>query len=166
MEIHSFSWNMLRRAGSSARAYSDAVWRIVWSDTCEEGKRLQEADLDVYRGEYRSWYDIIGNRIERKHQSWIPRLYKHLMNESHFVKYTIIVNGDVRFVNFSDTSFIRALRRFHPGRRLAITRGKCLVSVPWNAGVGDEIAVLYTRRLCYGSQSKSQRSSLVSRIRL
>lgn len=128
-------------------AYSDTVWRVLLADCGVDNKRLQEADLKQYREEFKGWYEITGNRVWRRNEPLILRLYQYLRERCLLLfspKHMLIVDGDVRHRSSPDNSFLRSLKRFsNQERRLAITTGKRLVSVPWNTEVGDEIVVLY-----------------------
>lgn len=123
-------------------AYSDTVWRILLSDCRVDGKRLEEGDLDKYRDEFRGWYHAAQKGKQPMPNPLIPRFKDILNNLIPKSNYTRIVGGDVKHLRFPESNFIGALRRFSR-RQLAITRGKRLISVPWYAEVGDEIAVLY-----------------------
>ncbi len=123
--------------------YADEVWRVLLSDCSSATQRLRPSELEEYRKYYRDWYDTILDRLQRKNDnSILGRMWGHLRERYKLMKHAVIIEGDIRYASFPPTAFTQALQRFSLNRRLAITRGKRLVSVPWNAEVGDEIAVL------------------------
>jgi hypothetical protein len=92
----------------------DVVWRAILTDKTSRSARLSAQDVPRYRKQFMDWF----GEIITTPQGIIP--------------------------NPTVSDFTMALALLCRGRRMALTWGNRLVSVPWNAQVGDEICVLHS----------------------